>query len=306
MKIVTPNNSTEMPSSATPIAAVDSPAAAPRALGRAGHEVDLEEVLEAWHTATLRLERTHETLCGEVARLTRELEIKNRELARKNRLADLGQMASHVAHEVRNSLVPVSLYMSLLRRRLSDDSGSLDVLAKIEAGFTALDATVNDLLNFTAHRNPQWQTFLVGDLVGEVCESLEPQLEAQRIDVDLDVPPNTLLTADREMFRRALLNLVLNAIDVMPDGGNLVITSYDSPRGFELEIADSGPGLTEEVKRRAFEPFYSTKQNGTGLGLAIVYHVAEAHGGTVTAQNCPEGGAAFTIKIPRRSMRAAA
>jgi signal transduction histidine kinase len=271
-----------------------------------GQEVDLETVLAAWHTATLRLERTHETLCGEVARLTQELEIKNRELARKNRLADLGQMAAHIAHEVRNNLVPVSLYMSLLRRRLSDDSGSLTILAKIEAGFTALDATVNDLLSFTAHRQPHWQTFVVGDLVNEVCGSLEPQLEAQLIDVDVDVPPNTLLTADREMFRRAVLNLVLNAIDAMPSGGTLVITSYDNARGFELEIADSGPGLTDETKRRAFEPFFSTKQNGTGLGLAIVYHVAEAHGGTVTAMNCPEGGAAFTIKIPRRAMRAAA
>lgn len=269
-------------------------------------EIDLEAVLSAWHTATVRLERTHETLCGEVARLTKELEIKNRELARKNRLADLGQMASHVAHEVRNNLVPVSLYMSLLRRRLSDDSDSQSILAKIEAGFTALDATVNDLLSFTAHRQPQWQTFLVGDVVNEVCESLAPQLEAQMIDVDIDVPPNTLLTADREMFRRAILNLVLNAIDAMRGGGDLVITSYEGPRGFELEVADSGPGLSEEQKRKAFEPFFSTKQNGTGLGLSIVYHVAEAHGGTVTAMNCPEGGAAFTIKIPRRSMRAAA
>jgi signal transduction histidine kinase len=215
-------------------------------------------------------------------------------------------MASHVAHEVRNNLVPVSLYLSLLRRRLSDDSGSLDILAKIEAGFTALDATVNDLLNFTAHRQPQWQTFLIGDLVSEVCESLGPQLEAQMIDVDIDVPPNTLLSADREMIRRALLNLVLNAIDAMPDGGVLVITSYDSARGIELEVADSGPGLSDDAKRRAFEPFYSTKRNGTGLGLAFVQHVAEAHGGTVTAANCPEGGAAFTIKIPRKSMRAAA
>jgi signal transduction histidine kinase len=271
-----------------------------------GPDVDLETVLSAWHTATLRLERTHETLCGEVSRLSRELEIKNRELARKNRLADLGQMAAHVAHEVRNNLVPVSLYVSLLRRRMSEDSGSLNILSKIEAGFTALEATVSDLLSFTAHRQPQWQSFLVCDLVNEVCESLEPQLEAQMIDLDIDVPPNTLLSADREMIRRALLNLVLNAIDAMREGGELVITSYDSPRGFELEVADSGPGLTDEVKRRAFEPFYSTKNNGTGLGLAIVYHVAEAHGGTVTAMNCPEGGAAFTIKIPRRAMRAAA
>src|SRR5215475_11392733 len=101
--------------------------------------VDLETLLAAWHTATVRLERTHETLCGEVARLTKELELKNRELARKNRLADLGQMASHVAHEVRNNLVPVSLYMSLLRRRLSTDSDSLGILSKVEAGFTALE-----------------------------------------------------------------------------------------------------------------------------------------------------------------------
>jgi signal transduction histidine kinase len=189
---------------------------------------------------------------------------------------------------------------------LSDDTGSQTILAKIEAGFTALDATVNDLLSFTAHRQPQRQSFLVCDLVNEVCESLGPQLEAQRIDLDIDVPPNTLLSADREMIRRALLNLVLNAIDAMPGGGALVITSYENAGGFELEVADSGPGLTEEVQRRAFEPFYSTKPSGTGLGLAIVFHVAEAHGGTVTAMNCPEGGAAFTIKIPRRTVRAAA
>jgi signal transduction histidine kinase len=269
-------------------------------------DADLGTVLAAWHTATLRLERTHETLCAEVARLNKELELKNRERARKNRLADLGQMASHVAHEVRNNLVPVSLYMSLLRRRLSEDSGSLDILAKVEAGFAALDVTVNDLLNFTAHRNPQWQTFVVGDLVEEICDSIGPQLEAQMIDVEVDVPPQTLLTADREMVRRALLNLVLNAVDAMPEGGDLVITSYDGARGFELEVADSGPGLSEEDQRRVFEPFYTTKQNGTGLGLAVVYHVAEAHGGTVTAANCPEGGAAFTIKFPRKQMRAAA
>jgi signal transduction histidine kinase len=263
-------------------------------------ETDLETILAAWHAATLRLERTHEVLRDEVSRLRNELEIKNRELARKNRLADLGQMASHIAHEVRNSLVPVSLYLSLLRRRLSDDAGSLNTLAKIEAGFTALDATVNDLLSFTAHRSPQWETFLVSDLVEEVFQSLAPQLEAQGIDLDLDVPPNTLLDGDRELIRRAVLNLVLNAVDAMPHGGNLVVTSYEGPDGFELEIADSGPGLSHEAQKRVFEPFYTTKSTGTGLGLSVVCHIAEAHGGTVTASNCPEGGAAFTIRIPRR------
>ena len=91
---------------------------------------DLKAVLAAWSTATVRLQQTHEALRAEVCRLTDELEVKNRELARQNRLADLGQMASHIAHEVRNNLVPVTLYLSLLRRRVSDDRGSLDALPR--------------------------------------------------------------------------------------------------------------------------------------------------------------------------------
>ncbi len=269
-------------------------------------ESSLDEVLAAWNEATVRLEHTHKALQGEVGRLTDELEIKNRELARENRLADLGRMAAHVAHEVRNSLVPVALYLSLLRRRLSEDAGSLDVLTKVETGFNALDTTVNDLLNFTAHREPQWHTFLIGDLIEEVCEALSPQTDAQAIEVSIDVPPNTAVTADREMFRRALINLVLNSIDVMPRGGEVVITSFDGPTGFELEVADSGPGLSSEQLGHVFDPFFTTKSSGTGLGLSIVHRIAEAHGGRVTAQNCPDGGAAFTIEIPRQTMRAAA
>ncbi len=265
-------------------------------------EVGLTELLEAWQTATGRLEKTHALLSEEVSRLSAELEVKNRELARKNRMADLGEMASHVAHEVRNNLTPVTLYMSLVRRRLLGDAEGLDILSKVEAGFTALEATVNDLLSFSAHRQPQGGSFLIGPMVQEVCESLAPQFEAQAVEIEIDVPPNTLLTADREMIRRAILNLVLNALDVMPDGGELVITSYDSHEGFELEVADSGPGLSEEQQNRLFEPFYSTKETGTGLGLSVVAHAVEAHGGTVTAINCPEGGAAFTIRLPRPAM----
>ncbi len=269
---------------------------------------DLETVLAAWHDATVRLEQTHELLQAEVRRLTDELEIKNRELARKNRLADLGQMASHVAHEVRNSLVPVTLYLSLLRRRLSDDPGSLDVVEKIATGFTAIDATVNDLLHFTADRDPQRQPCGVRKLVAEVLSSLEPQLLAQGIETELDVPADANILADHEMLRRAVLNLVLNALDAMPEGGDLVVTWAHGSRGFELEVADSGPGLSDEVRRRAFEPFFTTKNSGTGLGLAIVYRIAEVHGGEVTAANCPEGGAAFTLRIPQRTvqLRAAA
>ena len=267
----------------------------------------LETVLAAWNDATMRLQGTHEVLQREVSRLRRELEVKNRELARKSRLADLGQMASHVAHEVRNSLVPVTLYMSLLKRRVSADADSTDLLTKVEAGLTALDVTVNDLLNFTSHREPRWESFPLRELVREVCKSLEPQFEAQSIEVTLDVPFRFSVQADREMLRRAILNLVLNSVDAMPSGGELVFTSYEGRSSFELEIADSGPGLTDEQRDRVFDPFFTTKSDGTGLGLAIVQRIAEAHGGRVIAKNCPEGGVAFTFEIPRtQAMRAAA
>jgi signal transduction histidine kinase len=123
----------------------------------------------------------------------------------------------------------------------------------------------------------------------------------------MDVPPNTVVTADREMMRRAILNLVLNSVDAMPRGGDLVVTSYQRHGGLELEIADSGPGLPEDGKGKIFDPFYTTKATGTGLGLSIVNRIIEAHGGRVTAANCPEGGAAFTIELPpRRAMGVAA
>lgn len=267
---------------------------------------DLQTVLDAWQTATSRLERTHEALRAEVQRLTDELEVKNRELARKNRLADLGQMAAHVAHEVRNNLVPVTLYLSLLRRRLSTDAEGLGVLDRVAAGFTALDATVNDLLHFTSDRDPHLRPFDPRALAEELLGSLAPQLAAQSIRTRTEIADGRPWLADRDMLRRALLNLLLNAIDAMPDGGSLALRAAAGPSGAEFSVADSGPGLPDDVRRRVFEPFYSTKPGGTGLGLAIVHRIAEVHGGEVLAENAPGGGAVFTLRIPARFQEAAA
>lgn len=267
----------------------------------APEHLDLREVLEAWNEATERLQRTHAALQHEVRRLSDELEAKNRELARQNRLADLGQMASHVAHEVRNSLVPMKLYLSLLRRRISPDAGSLDVLDKVLAGFTALETTVGDLLHFSGQRDPAWTMFDVRTLLDEICEALAPQLDAQHIAVRIDCPRSEWMHADREMLRRGLLNLVLNAVDAMPRGGELSLTACRTPAGLEIEVGDSGPGVSPRIADHLFEPFFTTKSSGTGLGLAIVERIAQAHGGRAIVANGPEGGAAFTLIIPQNA-----
>ncbi|HIQ21279.1 MAG TPA: sensor histidine kinase [Planctomycetes bacterium] len=266
----------------------------------------LETVLAAWHEATVRLEKTHRSLQAEVRRLTEELEVKNRELARKNRLADLGQMASHVAHEVRNTLVPVKLYLSLLRRRVAGDAASAEACEKIAAGLTALEVTVNDLLHFTSDREPCLQRFPLAGLVEDAYTSLAPQLSAQGITMVRRVDEALVAVADRDMLRRALLNLVLNGIDAMPEGGQLEVSACATPSGLEIRVVDSGPGIPPEVAQRAFEPFFTTKRGGTGLGLAIVQRIAEVHGGRVTAENRAGGGALFTLRIPCVTQEAAA
>jgi signal transduction histidine kinase len=264
-----------------------------------GDHLDLQTILAAWNSATERLQQTHELLRAEVKRLTDELEAKNRELARKNRLADLGQMASHVAHEVRNGLVPMKLYLNLLRRRVAADHVSGEIADKIASGFAGLETVVNDLLHFTAHRDPRWQPLNVAAIVNELCESLSPRLAAQGITARVEVPQHLQLPGDADMIRRALLNLALNAIDAMPLGGELSVTVVEQGEQIVLEVADSGPGLTDEAARRIFEPFFTTKGTGTGLGLAIVYRIAEVHGGEITAANRPQCGALFSLKLPR-------
>lgn len=261
-------------------------------------EASLDDVLSAWNETTARLERTHVALQAEVCRLTDELERKNRELQQQTRLANLGQMAAHVAHEVRNNLMPAALYLSLLRRRLSTDESSRQILDKVSASLTALDATVNDLLSFTAERAPQCRKFAVRDVVDDLLRALAPQLQAQRIDARLHIPADHALWADREMLRKAALNLLLNSLDAMPDGGTLSIASRLDDRQLEVEFADSGPGLAPEALHRAFEPFFTTKSHGTGLGLAAVWRVAELHGGDVVVANRSSGGAAVTLRLP--------
>jgi signal transduction histidine kinase len=182
---------------------------------------------------------------------------------------------------------------------LSDDAGSIGILEKVESGFNAVDTTVNDLLQFTAERDPRRELIDFRELLTELEASLAPQISAQNIQLVTSVPLRMTLFADRDMLRRAIMNLLLNALDAMPDGGELTITAYGDHGWLELEVADSGPGLTDEARRRAFEPFYTTKSHGTGLGLAIVFRIVEVHGGQVSAVNCPDGGAAFTLRIPR-------
>ncbi len=263
-----------------------------------GPHSSLQDVLAAWHSATVRLAETHAALRAEVQRLTAELEAKNRDLARRNRLADLGRVASHVAHDVRNNLVPLKLYLSLLRRRVEQDEASREIVDKLATGLANMTVLVNDLLQFAADRQPQRRCVPVCELLSDVRSALAPQLAAQRVALHVECPDNLRMCVDRDMFRRVLLNLGLNALDAMPGGGALHLRARAAAQAVELQVFDTGPGLSAEALRRACEPFFTTKAQGTGLGLAIVHHLVALHGGALHVSNRPGGGACFTLRIP--------
>jgi signal transduction histidine kinase len=146
---------------------------------------------------------------------------------------------------------------------------------------------------------PQWGTFDLRALVIDICRSLSRQMSSPNVDVVIDIPTRQMITADGDMLRQAVANLVVHAIDTMPDGGSLVVTSSAGPTTVELEIADSGPGLPDEMQHPAADELSRTSAGTIDFGLAVACRIAELHGGKVTAVNCPEGGAAFTLSIPR-------
>jgi len=262
----------------------------------------LAGLLAAWESAVERLQRTHETLRAEVARLTDELKQKNRELARKQRLAELGQMAAHIAHEVRNELTPITVYLGMLDRRLTQAPAERDIVQRISGSFRSLDSTVSDLLQFAREGTAVRHDTPVAPLIQDVLETLRPQLDGHGVATEVDVSAGLTAKVDSALLRRAVLNLAINAIDAMPSGGALSMYAGATPGGgVEIEVADSGAGLSDASLSRMFEPFFTTKSDGTGLGLAMVYRIAEVHGGAVVARNCPEGGAAITISLPAAS-----
>jgi signal transduction histidine kinase len=161
------------------------------------------------------------------------------------------------------------------------------------------------ILPFPAHRVARAQSIELRGMVEDTVEMLAQQLRAQRVHVNIDVPAGQRLWSDDRTLRRCVWHLALNALEAMPKGGELTITSYSGPRGLELEIADTGRGLSSEFQQSLADTSSDAPAH-LGHALATAVRLARSTGGGISARNCPEGGAAFTIRLPNEAMRAAA
>jgi len=265
-----------------------------------GHEPDLAVILRTYNDVTERLKRSHEALQSEVVRLHDELHEKNRELHRRERLAALGEMAAGLAHEIRNPLGGIGLYASLLEKDLADRAHEQGIARRISAGVQNLEKIVRDILSFSGDAPPRPADVRLGPIVDSAVAQTAAQARARGIDVIVGPKLHDAeARCDASQIERALLNLILNAIDVVADRGHVWIRCVPGDADIvDIMVEDDGPGIGAGHLHRIFNPFFTTKDHGTGLGLAIVHRIAEAHGGRVSARNRREGGACFVLSLP--------
>ena len=250
------------------------------------------------------LDKQLEHVVRSVEEVAERLQRHQREMLRAEQLSAVGQLAAGVAHEVRNPLTSVNMLVEAALRSNNRKPLTVEDLKVIHGEIARLEQTVQGFLDFarppTLHRSP----VALPEVVAQAVELVKVRARQQGVEVVVggrgEGPP---VSVDRNQVCNVLVNLFLNALDAMPQGGRLEVDLEASPAdGARIRVADTGTGIPPEIRGRLFTPFASSKPTGTGLGLSISRRIIEEHGGQLTGGNRPEGGACFTITLPAASV----
>jgi two-component system, NtrC family, nitrogen regulation sensor histidine kinase NtrY len=237
--------------------------------------------------------------------MTRELLQQSEHLVQAERVAAWRELARRLAHELKNPLFPLQLTVeNLIRARQHSPEQFEEVFRESSSTLLAeianLKAIISRFSEFSKMPQPHFQRVQMNEIAQNVCRLFQAPADRKPIKFEVDLGEDiTEIAADPELLHRALSNLVLNAMDAMPDGGKLSIRTRQSSDMACIEISDSGVGLTPEECKRLFTPYYTTKTHGTGLGLAIVQSVVSDHGGRISVRSEPGHGTTFHIELPR-------
>lgn len=217
------------------------------------------------------------------------------------RLASLGKMVTAVSHEIKNPLGIVRSTAEILRKRLKDITPQNARLANIIIEETTrLDGIVMEFLDFARPQIPNFINASINDTLSKVGEFIQPEIKKQDITLAMDLDPELPVHSfDPNLIYRGILNIVINGVQAMPDGGTLTISSRPVPdsNGVTVAITDTGIGMNEEKQERIFNPFYTDKIRGTGLGLAISKSIIENHQGTIQVKSVEGEGTTFIITL---------
>jgi signal transduction histidine kinase len=220
--------------------------------------------------------------------------------------AEIAMLAGGLAHEIRNPLSTMRLNLDLLAEDFPNPETTREkrILQKIDRlrrETQRLQDILEDFLRFARVQELKREPADLNAVVDDLRDFCEPQAVTQGIVIRTHYAedlPRILLDVD--LFKQALLNLMLNAQHAMPDGGDLILTTRRDGLWVVLDVTDTGLGMTEEVRARVFDAFYSTRPGGSGLGLPTTRKIVEAHGGSIHVQSVPSKGSQFTVRLPAR------
>ena len=239
-----------------------------------------------------------ESAAQQLKRVYGELQTSLEQVKRADRLSAVGQLAAGLAHEVRNPLASIEGAIDILER---DSTGErrAEFLAIIKMECRRLGRLLTNLLDFARPRPPQVESVAVESLIDPVLALASHTAgEASIVLGKILSPGLSPIQGDPEQLKQVILNLTLNAIQAMPEGGEITLSARRDGERIVIEVADEGTGMPEGEIDRIFDPFYTTKDTGTGLGLSVAYQIIAQHHGTITARRNPDKGMTFTIWLP--------
>ncbi|HET6881867.1 MAG TPA: ATP-binding protein [Pirellulales bacterium] len=249
-------------------------------------------------------------LMSDVADARSTLEHSRERLLQAEKLASVGKLAASVAHEIRNPLTSIKMWLFWLRTRTNPAPDALEGFDTVAREIDRLEHVVRNFLEFTRPPPLTLQPCRLSELIDGMLQLISHRLEECRISVRRTMRcGDSVVMADRDQFKQVLINLLDNAVEAMPAGGRIELAVDREPDNSGTEMAvvrvsDSGPGVPDDVARRIFDPFFSTKEDGTGLGLCIAANILARHNGRLALQPGTTAGATFVVALPLAEERA--
>jgi len=228
-----------------------------------------------------------------------QIDLREDESIFSERLAFTGRIAASIAHEIRNPLSNVSLSVQQLKEAFPEDSPWARHVDIIIRNTERINFLITELLNCARPPKLNIQPHDIHDILEGILDSIKTQTASQRIDVRKRFAPRaSMIDVDKEQISRVFSNVMINAVESMPEGGKMTITTGIEGGFFVTRIQDTGGGIPEEDIIRIFDPFFSTKASGVGLGLSTTYGIVVSHGGTIGVESEWKNGTVFTISLP--------
>ncbi len=268
------------------------------------NDEDVEHLRAFANHASLAIENSHlyESLREKVEELSNaynELQVNRDKLIRYERLSAVGEVAAKVTHEIRNPMVAIGGFARRILKKDSDGELNRNYLKIIVEEIGHLENILTDILYFAKPAMPSCSAVDLNGIVGGIIEMLEVEMEEHTICIerhfDAHIP---LLSLDENQIRRVIINLMRNAMQAMPDGGTITVSTVQENQWVTVEIADTGIGISDDDIDKLFDAFFSSKSTGSGLGLTVSAQIINNHGGTIEVKRREPKGTVFIIKLP--------